>query len=360
MTLRVLAGLLIGLALALGLHPLSRVSLLESFRPASSPNDLAVPFASFRLPDPDDPQSAAAWLTAWHAERYRGRKVTQDQLLLLTEIAQAGAQSEPGNAYWRLYEGLLQHDLGNKLASQKALEEALAAPGFNPHSALWVRDVLRDLRFRDGSTRPSHILALHQAMKTWSQVALSDPLLPVKFNPDQVQLWVEGLARLDFPSPSSVDEAGLAQLPLGLAQSIIFWGVTSTLLAFVLLHPSFTTSKASLADRLRSIPLWLKNTLLWTPLALCTLFCVALGGPGRILKGLPQAPAPIFWSLVALVLAVVAVASALESEPDSESRPGGIASSCAALGLAGGALLVTASLIANPFIVQMERVLGPN
>ncbi len=360
MTLRVLAGLLIGLALALGMHPLSRVSLLECFRPAASPKDLAVPFASFRLPNPDDPQSAAAWLTAWLAERYRGSLVNEDQLLLLTEIAQAGGESEPGNAYWKLFEGLLQHDLGNSSASKKALESALEAPGFIPHSSLWIKDVLRELRFRDGSTRPSHILALHQAVKTWTHLALSDPSLPVKYHPDQVKLWVESLSRLDFPSPSTVDEAGLAQLPLGLAQSIVFWGVTSTILAFVLLHPSFTTSKASLADRLRHLKPWTIDALQWIPLALCTLLCVAIGGPGRILKGLPQTPAVLFWGLVAVVLSLVAVSSALESEIDSNSRPGAIATSCAALGLAGGVLLVTASLIANPFIVQMERVLSQN
>lgn len=360
MTLRVLAGLLIGLALALGLHPLSRVSLVECFRPASSPNDLTLPFASLRLPNPDDPESASAWLTAWLAERYRGRMVNQDQLLLLTEISQAGSTSEPGNAYWKLLEGLLQHDLGNNQASQKALEEALEAPGFNPHSSMWIRDVLRDLSYRDGSTRPSHILALHQAVRAWSHAALTDSTLAVRFHPDQVRLWVEGLSRLDFPSASTVDEAALAQLPLGLAQSIVFWGTTASLLAFVLLHPAFTQSKASLADRLRTIPLWVRNSLLWAPLALCAIFSVAIGGPGRILKGLPQAPLPIFWGLVAIVLGLVAVASSIDSDDLSEGRPGGTASACAALGLAGGMLLVVAALIANPYIVQMQRVLGPN
>lgn len=359
MTLKVLAGLLIGMALALGLHPLSRSSLVEAYRPVSSPEALTAPFTALRLPSPDDPEAASAWMMAWLAERYRGISITEDQLLLLTEIAQAGGTSEPRNAYWKILEGLLQHDLGNEDASRKALRAALKAPGFVSHSTTWAEAVLRGLRDRDGSARPSHLLSVSEAIKAWSRKALQDPKLPVTVPEANAQLWIEGLSRLEYPSSSSQDEAALAQLPLALAQSIVFWGGTAALLALVLMTPSFSKSLRALAERMDVVPLWLKQRLVFAPLIFCTLFCVAVGGPGRIIQGMPQTPQWLFWSLVALILAAVVAASGVESDPEMGSRPGWTASSCAALGLAGGALLIAASLWANPFIIQLERALGP-
>lgn len=360
MTLRVLTGLLIGLALALGLSPLSRHSLLEAFRPSSSPLALTAPFTALRLPNPDDPQAASAWMMAWLAERHRGSAITDDQRLLLTEIAQAGRTSEPNNAYWQVCEGLLQLDLGNKEASVKALKSAMRAAGFNSHSTQWAKAVLRDLKRRDGSSRPVHLLAVSEAIRVWLRTALADPRLPLAIPESNAQIWLEGFSRIDFPSATGLDEAGLAQLPLALSQSIVFWGGATSFLALLLMHPSFRASRKALAMRMRALPGWATQRATFAPLLVSVLLCVGVGGPGRHMQGLPQTPPWLFWPALVLVLGLVAAASAAEEDPEQGSRPGWTASSCAALCLTGGVLLLASSAWAHPFALQLERALGSN
>lgn len=358
MTLRVLTGLLIGLALALGLSPLSRLSLLEAFRPASSPLALTAPFTALRLPSPDDPQAASAWMMAWLAERHRGSAVSDDQKLLLTEIAQAGRTSEPNNAYWQVCEGLLLHDLGNQEASAKALKGAIRAAGFNSHSTQWAKAVLRDLRRRDGASRPVHLLAVSEAIKAWIRAALNDPGLPLAIPESNGQIWVEGFSRIDFPGPTSLEEAGLAQLPLALSQSIVFWGGATSFLSLLLMHKSFLASRRALSQRMKGLPAWLTKRVVFAPLLVSVLLCVALGGPGRQMQGFPQTPGWLFWTALAIVLGLVAAASAAEEDPDQGARPGWTASSCAALCLTGGILLLASSAWAHAFALQLERALG--
>jgi len=297
---------------------------------------------------------------AWLAERHRGSAISDDQKLLLTEIAQAGRTSEPNNAYWQVCEGLLLHDLGNLESSAKALKGAIRAPGFSSHSTQWAKAVLRSLKLKDGASRPVHLLSLSEAIKVWVRTALLDKTLDPAIPEINTQVWVEGFSRVEFPSATSLDEAGLVQLPLALSQSIVFWGGATSFLSLVLMHPAFRASRRALSVRMRLLPKWAANRAAFVPLLLSALFCVAIGGPGRQMQGDPQTPSWLFWSALALVLGLTVAASGAEEDPESGARPGWSAASCAALCLAGGALLLAASVWAHGFAHQLERALGSN
>lgn len=121
---RALLGALAGALLVMLLHPGARPFVMQGaakLQPSEflrTTPDLHTNSAT--LEDPITQESNALWILV-AAERLRaGESLTQDEILLLAELSQSSAESDPDNAFWRQSESVFQLMLGNYEASLDA------------------------------------------------------------------------------------------------------------------------------------------------------------------------------------------------------------------------------------------------
>ena len=130
-SLRAFYGVLVGAFLVLLLHPFSRPYITQGVwvlgdspylhQTASLPENLGA------LPEPRTFEDASLWIVTACEREFGGRKLTREQTLLLVEVAQAAAERDPDNAYWRQAEAVFQRRLGNEEVSIKAWRTASLA-----------------------------------------------------------------------------------------------------------------------------------------------------------------------------------------------------------------------------------------
>lgn len=132
------------------IHPASRPYLLDALRP---PPDLArqasFPTQALRLPDPTNPSRASLWLTAF-AVGADGGGATKDDLLLLSEIAQAGADAEPYNGFWPHMMAIVQTSIGNRQLARQNWTRAAGANRWHPYPDLWKSALAASLQRSSG------------------------------------------------------------------------------------------------------------------------------------------------------------------------------------------------------------------
>jgi hypothetical protein len=155
---KVSAGASAGILAALALHPGSRPLVIDGLRPA--PPALAdqggLTPALPPLPDPSNIDAASFWLSAYVIDRERGITLELDQLLLLTEIAQAGRAAEPRNRFWPQVEALAMHDMGRIRKRDEALSAAARAPEFKLSTGSWLAPLKSRLRRWSGRSFSWH------------------------------------------------------------------------------------------------------------------------------------------------------------------------------------------------------------
>lgn len=168
-TLRAFYGALVGALLVLLIHPYSRPYLLQGMWFADdSPflrqtGMLAENLST--LPEPDSLEDAGLWVEAACNREFTGKDLTEDELLLVTEVVQAAAAEDPDNAFWRQAEAVFLWQLGNQEAALEAWATASVASRWNDMQNSRLNGVLDGLRRESGRNLGWHY-ALVDSRKT--------------------------------------------------------------------------------------------------------------------------------------------------------------------------------------------------
>jgi hypothetical protein len=162
-TLRAFYGALVGALVVLLVHPYSRPYLLQGvWFLGDSPflrRTNMLPENLDTLPEPKTPEDAGLWVTTASTRDMSGRKLSQDELLLVLEVVQAAAEQDPDNAFWRQAEAVFLWKRGNDAEARDAWETAALASRWSDYQNSRLQAVLEGLSQESG-----HTLGWHNAL----------------------------------------------------------------------------------------------------------------------------------------------------------------------------------------------------
>ncbi|MDI9641433.1 hypothetical protein QPK87_07160 [Kamptonema cortianum] len=162
---RALLGAVLGAVLVLILHPLPRPWLQYGFWKFGHPQALVTNKSLIRnleyLPDPTEPAIASQWMLTGAGMLNQKRSLSQNQLLLLVEVAREQAEREPANGYWRQCEAIFQRALGNDLAMRRAWSKAAHCSDWDDYQAELLSDALQSLANESGRSMAWHSAVLY-------------------------------------------------------------------------------------------------------------------------------------------------------------------------------------------------------
>ena len=164
-----LAGALVGALLVLLVHPVTRPFVQNGlWRFGESPASKSSPVISQNLeflPEAQDTVTAALWITEGFRQLSANKTLEATDLLTLVEIAQASADREPNNAFWKQAEAVYQAELGNDEASLRAWRQAARLDVWDDYQNQRLRSFIGDLSAEDGRQLGWH-WAVAQRIKT--------------------------------------------------------------------------------------------------------------------------------------------------------------------------------------------------
>lgn len=179
--LRGLLGALFAALLLPFLVPQIRIFLVQGMFTFHAPASLAPLQISTDLTspigDPTDSISAGLWLRRYAQAIEDDQTVSVDNHLLMTEIAQAAAVGDPGNAFWPHVEAMGQESLGNRTQSLDALERASQCTRWTDYQRHNLLEAVSALRRRHGREMAWHYAALAEWRNDATPVAMAKTFL---------------------------------------------------------------------------------------------------------------------------------------------------------------------------------------
>ena len=149
-TLRAFYGALAGAFIVLLVHPYSRPYLLQGVlvvgdSPFLRKTEMLSENIS-TLPEPRTLEDASLWVVTALERDLSGQELSANDALLLAEVAQAAAERDPDNAYWRQAEAIFQRKLGNGEVALRAWHTASLASRWNDYQNERLAKVLDGLK----------------------------------------------------------------------------------------------------------------------------------------------------------------------------------------------------------------------
>ncbi len=167
---RAFIGAILGAAIALLFHPLSRPWLQYGFwRFGPSPTVESSPWLAAtldELPEPTTEEDVSLWTQIAAQKVHNGEGLSRDDLLLVAELVRMASEQDNRNAYWRQCEAVFQQFLSNDQAAILAWNRASNRPYWNDYQPERVKKFLDRMEFESGATMAWHSAVAHNLISS--------------------------------------------------------------------------------------------------------------------------------------------------------------------------------------------------
>lgn len=194
-TSRALLGALAGALLVMVAHPGARSYVMQGVTQVTPSEFLkTTPHLASNndtLEDPVTQEANALWILV-AAERIRaGDVLSQDEIILLAEIAQSSAETDPDNAFWRQAESTFLLMLGNYTASLDAWRNGAICSRYHDPQVNRLEAVARGLANESGREFAWHwalMAAIRSDSIAWMILNHGERLVNVAPEPQQLEV----------------------------------------------------------------------------------------------------------------------------------------------------------------------------